>query len=210
MNERLNALAGEFSREVHGRVRRAFLMALGAGLLSAFALGASVVPIEISGNLLIAYGIFLAVSGSVLGLVLLRQFGGTFGDALAVVVWGRRHAEERWQRLGAGRIPRTPQEARAWLTAHPDPGSLQAQRLSAQIGAGDLPAARATLATYPTDTAGQRYELGSDAWFLDFLDGALPPVEPIAAAAAAVADEPEWAAVGVATLRAHAASVTGA
>lgn len=209
MNERLNALAGEFNREVQGRATRAFLIALGAGLLAAFALGASVIPIEVSGNLLVAYGTFLAVFGSVLALALLRQFGGPFGDALAVAAWGRRHAEERWRRLGAGRIPRNREEALAWLAAHPDDDSFQPEHLSARLGAGDLAAARETLAHYPTDTASQRYELASDTWFLDFLDGALPPVDAVAGAAAAVDDEPEWAAVGLATLRAHAGAVSG-
>lgn len=209
MNERLNALARQFDREVQARARRSLLVALGAGLVAAFALGAAFIPVEVSGNLLLTYAVFLAPFAIVLAVMLLGQFSGPFGDALAVATWGRLHAEDRWKRLGAGRLPRNRQEAQAWLAAHPDEDAFQAQHLSARLGVGDLAAARATLPHYPTETPAQRYELASDAWFVAFLAGEALPLEAVTEAAAAVDDEPEWAAVGLATTLAHAAVASG-
>jgi hypothetical protein len=211
VSERFGALPGAFSAEMQRRVRRAFLLALGAGLLAVFGLGASVLPEAFSTNLLLAYALFLATFAISLALLLLREFGGPFGDALAVANWARRHAEERRAEIGAGRIPRNPAEAHAWLAAHPDPDAFQPQRLSAQVMAGDLAAARATLATYPTATAFDRFEMLDDGWFVDFLDGADPPLEPLEEAAAELTDERQrtFAAVIIGTLRAHAAAAGG-
>ncbi len=105
MTDRRNHLATVVQEEVYRRVRRSFLVALGASLLAAFALGGSLVPIAIAGNLLMTYGLFLAVFGTTLAVMLVTQFGGEFGDALAVVVWARLRTEDRWRELGAGRIP---------------------------------------------------------------------------------------------------------
>ena len=211
MTNRFGALPAAFSAELQRRVGRAFLLALGAGLLSVFALGGSILPDAYSTNLLLAYAVFLAIFAVALGVLLLRELGGRFGDALAVAGWARSDSEERRRRIGAGRIPRNPNEARAWLAAHPDPATFQPQRLSAQVMAGDLAAARATLLTYPTATALDRFEVLDDGWFLDFLEGGSPPVAPLEDAAAQLTDEQDrtFAAVIIATLRAHLAAATG-
>ena len=207
MSGRLGALSAAISAETSRRVTRAILIAAGAGLLADFALGASILPDGIAGNLLIAYGIFLATFGISLGLLLLQGFSGPFGDALAVAAWARLDAEERRKAAGAGRIPRSPAEARAWLASHEDRGRFQAPRLSVQIMAGELAAARETLATYPHATALERFEAVDDGWFLDFLDGEAPSLAPLEAASGELTEEGErsYAAVVIATLRAHLA-----
>lgn len=212
MNGRFGALSAAVQAEVQRRSRRAFLLALGAGLLAVFSLGASILPEGFVTNLWLSYAVFLAVFGATLALVLVQQYGGAFGDALAVAGWARLDAEERRKAAGAGRIPRSPAEARSWLAAHPDSGTFQAPRLSAQLMAGDLAAARATLATYPSDTALGRFERLDDGWFLDFLEGGTPDLAPLRAAADALTTEEErsFAAVVIATLQAHAAVAAGA
>jgi hypothetical protein len=209
---RLGALGAAFTSEVATRSRRAFLLALAAGLLAAFALGASVVPIEISANLLIAYAAFLGAFALTLAAVLYQQFRGEFGDALAVAGWARLDADQRWRRLGAGRIPRSPAEAQRWLREHPDPLTLQPQRLSSSLLAGDLDGARAALGAYPLETPFQRFDAVSDRWFLEFLEGQLPPLDDVEAAASNLEDEADrrQAAVAIATLRAHTAVAQGA
>jgi hypothetical protein len=211
VSDRFGALPGAFSAELQRRVRRAFLLALGAGLLAVFALGASILPGALSTDLLLSYALFLATFAGSLALFLLRELGGPFGDALAVAHWARRDAEERRAAVGAGRIPRNHAEARAWLAAHPDPEALQSQRLSAQVMAGDLAAARATLATYPSDTAFDRFERLDDGWFLDYLEGGEPSLATLEEAAAELTDERQrtFAAVIIGTLRAHAAAASG-
>jgi hypothetical protein len=208
VTERLNALGAAFNRELLRRVRRSILVAAGAGLVAAFAFIPWRLPIGVSDRVLISFGAFLAAFAGILALALLRQLGGTFGDALAVVAWGRRHAEGRWQQLGAGRIPGNPREAVAWLAAHPDDDSLLPQRLTAQLATGDLDGARETLRGYPTATAADRYELVGDAWYLNFLAGGSPPLDAVADAAAAVEQDPPWAAVYLATSQAHVAAVS--
>jgi hypothetical protein len=211
VTSRLGALAAVVSAEVGRRSRRAFLVALGAGLLANFALGSSVLPIEISANLLISYAVFLVVFAGVLAALLYQQFGGAFGDALAVAGWARLESEERWKRLGAGRIPRSPAEASRWLQLHGDPSTLEGQRFSCLLFVGDLGRAREVLATYPLETPYQRFDAASDRWFLDFLEGQLPPFDEPDRLAAAVTDDHEskLAAAGMATLRAHAAVAQG-
>jgi hypothetical protein len=208
---RLGALAAAVTSEVNARSRRAFLLALGAGLLAAFALGASALPFEIISNLLITYGVFVGAFAVTLAAVLFQQFGGDFGDALAVAGWSRLEAEDRWRKVGAGRIPRSPTEAAAWLVRHPDPSTLQAQRISALLMVGDLAAARATLDSSPGDTPYERFDVASDRWFIHFVEGEVPPLDSVEAAAAEIVDEHErrLATVGVATLRACAAVVEG-
>jgi hypothetical protein len=208
---RLGALAAAFQGEVQRRAARAILIATGAGLLAVFALGASVLPSGLSSSLLLSYGLFLLVFGIVLAALLLQGFGGPFGDALAVAGWARLDAEERRRAAGAGRIPRSPAEARDWLAAHPDPAAHQPQRLSAQIMAGDLAAARQTLATYPSATPIERFEIVDDGWFLDFLEGRSPSLVPLEAAADELNEEGQrtFAAVVIATLRAHQAAAAG-
>ena len=208
---RFSALAAVVTSEVQRRSRRAFLLAVGAALLASFALGASVLPTEITANLLVSYAVFLGAFALALLALLYRQFGGEFGDALAVAGWARLEAEDRWRRLGAGRIPRTPAEATAWLQQHDDPTTLQQQRLSAQLVAGDLVTVRVGLATYPMDTPYERFDAANDRWFLDFMDGELPPLADLEAMAAALRDPAErrQAIVATATLRAHAAVADG-
>jgi hypothetical protein len=182
VNDRFAALGTAMQAEVYARGRRAFLVAIGAALLAAFALGASFVPIAIAGNLLISYAVFLAAFAATLAPALLWQFSGAFGDALAVAGWGRLEAEERRRDLGVGRIPRSPAEARAWLAAHPDSASFQPQRAGAFIVAGDLEAAREALASFPSETAYQRFDKLGDTWFLDFMGGALPDLHDVESA----------------------------
>ncbi|MEP6469226.1 MAG: hypothetical protein ABJC24_05595 [Chloroflexota bacterium] len=211
MSDRFGTLAAVVSTEVQARSRRAFLLSLGAALLATFALGGSVVPIAIAGNLLINYAVFLATFGTTLAATLLWQFGGAIGDALAVGGWGRLEAEDHWRALGAGKIPRDAGQGSSWLAAHPEPGRLAPQRLVAQLFAGDTTAANETLSTYPTSTAYERFELANDRWFLDFLAGELPALDEVEAAAANVQDPGERAraAAAAATMRAHAAAVSG-
>jgi hypothetical protein len=208
---RLGALAATVAADVQARSRRAFLLAIGAALLASFALGASIVPVAIAGNLLLSYAVFVGAFGAALAAALLAQYGGTFGDALAVAGWARLDAEERWRRLGAGRIPRSEAEARSWLDAHQDQTVLQPQRLTAQLFAGDLEAARTTLARYPSATAFQRFDALNDAWFLDFVGGELPALHGVEAAAREVEDPDERlrTEVSVAMLRAHTAVAAG-
>lgn len=78
MSGRLAALATAVTGEVSRRSRRAFLLALAAGLLANFAFGASMLPSEFTANLLLAYALFLGAFAIVLAAVLLQQFGGTF------------------------------------------------------------------------------------------------------------------------------------
>jgi hypothetical protein len=211
VTSRLGALSAAFSAELFRRVRRAFLLSLGLAMLAVFALGASILPDAYATNLLLAYGVFLAVFGGALAVTLLRELGGPFGDALAVALWSRREAEQNRRAAGAGRILRNPEEARAWLAAHPGHG-MPAARLSAHVMAGDLVAARATLDTYPIATTSDRFEILDDRWFLDFLEGGMPSLDPLEAAATEIEDPRErtFAAVMVATLRAHAAAASGA
>jgi hypothetical protein len=208
---RLGALAAALSAEVQRRTRRAFLLATGAGLLAVFALGASILPRAFASNLLITYAVFLGAFGATMAAMLIQGFTGPFGDALAVASWTRLDAEDRRKAEGAGRIPRSPAEAQAWISAHPDPAMFQPQRLSAQIRVGDLAGARQTLAEYPSTTALERFEVLDDGWFLDFLEGADPPLAPLEAAADELSEgwERDFAAVVIATHRAHQASVHG-
>jgi hypothetical protein len=211
VTDRFGALGAAMQSEVHVRGRRSFLLAIGAALLAAFALGGSIVPIAIAGNLVITYAVFLAAFGGTLAAALLWQFSGGLGDALAVAGWGRLQAEERRRELGAGRIPRNAAEARAWLASHPDPSVLQPHRVGAYMVAGDLAAARDALASCPAETAYERFDKRADAWFLDFLEGAMPPLDEVESAAEAVT-EPEQrvtAVVTLATLRAHREAVAG-
>ena len=211
MSDRRNHLATVFQEEVHRRIQRSFLVALGASLLASFALGGSVVPIAIAGSLLLTYGLFMAVFGSTLAIMLVTQFGGQFGDALAVVVWARLRAEDRWREVDAGRIPIGPEQARAWLAAHPDESSLPPQRLSAQLSAGLLADARLTLTRYPSTTPYERYDQIADGWFLDFVEGADGRFDAADAAAAAIdtEDERQLVAANGALMRAHVAAAAG-
>ena len=209
-----SARFGALAAVVTGDVKRrsnGFLLALGAGLLASFALGASVLPTEITSNLLVSYGVFLGAVGAALLALLYRQFGGEFGDALAVAGWARLEAEDRWRRLGAGRIPRSPAEATAWHRQHADPTTLQEQRLSAYLMADDPAGARAALAAYPMTTPYERFDAVNDRWLLDFTDGELPPLDEVEAMAAALQDpgERRQAIVATATLRAHVAVAEG-
>jgi len=208
---RLGALAAAMSAEVNRRSRRAFLIALGAGMLAVFGLGASILPDAFTTNLLLAYGLFVAVFGIALALSLIQGFSGPFGDALAVAGWARLDAEERRRSAGGGRIPRSAGEASAWLAAHADKPALPSHRFSAQILAGELPAARETLGAYPEATPLERFEILDDGWFLDFLEGRVAELAPLDAAARELPTEQErtFAAVAIATLRAHAAAVAG-
>jgi hypothetical protein len=209
---RLGALAAAMSAEVQRRSLRAFLVALGAGLLAVFGLGASILPDAFTTNLLLAYGLFVAVFGIALALSLVQAFSGPFGDALAVAGWARLDAEERRKAAGGGRIPRSAAEASAWLAAHADGATLPAHRFSAQILAGELTAAREALATYPSTTPLERFEIADDGWFLDFLEGRVAELAPLDAAGRELPTEQErtFAAVAIATLRSHAAAVAGA
>lgn len=211
MTDRRNHLATVVQEEVYRRVRRSFLVALGASLLAAFALGGSLVPIAIAGNLLITDGLFLAVFGTTLAVMLVTQFGSEFGDALAVVVWARLRTEDRWRELGAGRIQIGSTQALAWLAAHPDEASLPAQRLSAQLSAGMIGDARRTLARYPTTTPYERFDQAADGWFLDFVEGTERPIEAVDAAAATIDtdDERRLAAANRALMHAHVAAAAG-
>ena len=211
MTGRLGALSAALTGEVNARSRRAFLIALGAGLLASFALGASVLPIELTSNLLISYGVFVGAFAISLAALLFQQFGGEFGDALAVAGWARLEAEDHWRKIGAGRIPRSPKEAADWLAHHADPSTFQAQRVSVLLMVGDVAAARAALETVPQDTPYERFDVASDRWLLDFLEGEVPPLTPLEAAAAELHNDHErrLAKAGVATLRAHSAAVEG-
>jgi len=208
---RLAALATAVTDDVSRRSRRAFLLALGAGLLANFALGASILPSAFTANLLLAYALFLGVFAMVLAAVLLQQFGGQFGDALAVGGWSRLEAEARWRGLGASRIPRSPAEAQKWLRDHPDPDALQPQRFAALLLAGDLAGAKATLETCPADTAYERFGIESDRWALDFVEGAIPDLARVEALAAEISDphEERHAVTTMAILRAHVALAEG-
>jgi hypothetical protein len=209
--DRRHHLATVVQEEVYRRVQRSFLVALGAALVAAFALGGSFVPIAIAGNLLVVYGLFLAIFGIALAAMLVTQFGGEFGDALAVVVWARLRTEDHWRERGAGRIPVGPEPAKAWLAAHPDEASLPPQRLSAQLSAGLLDDARLTLARYPTTTPYERYDRAADGWFLDFIEGNEGSFDVVDAAAAAIdtGDERRLAAANRALMRAHVAAAHG-
>jgi hypothetical protein len=208
---RLGALAAAVAGEVATRARRAFLLALGAGLLAVFALGGSILPVEVAANLLLTYVLFLGVFALALAALLMQQFGGAFGDALAVGGWARLEAEARWRRHGAGRIPRSPEEGRRWLDAHPDTTTLVAERFSAQLVCGDLVAARGTLENRPIDTPYGRFDVASDGWFLDFVDGAIPPLDDVVRLSGDIVDPSERrvADAALATLRAHEAVALG-
>jgi len=207
-NRVLPALLGQ---EVQRRTRRAFLIALGLALLAVFALGASFLPMSLSADLLISYGVFLGVYAVALALVLLRDFGHELGDALAVVIWARLDAEEHARRLTGAKIPVGQAAAAAWLARHGDKPGLAPQRVVAQILTGDLDGARATLGDYPTTTPYQRFERESDRWFVDFVSGVDAPLTAVEAAAAEVVDPGDRARAGasVATLRAHSLAAGG-
>jgi hypothetical protein len=208
---RNSVLPALLSQEVQRRTRRAFLIALGLGLVAVFALGASFLPITLSADLLISYGVFLAVYALALALVLLRDFGHELGDALAVVIWGRLDAEEHSKRLTGAKIPVGQAAAAAWLARHGETPGLAPQRVVAQILNGDLEGARTTLRDYPTTTPYERFELASDRWFVDFVSGVDAPTTAVDAAAEEVVDPEDRAraAASVATLRAHALAAGG-
>jgi hypothetical protein len=210
---RFAALGALVNAEVQRRVRRAFLLALILGLGAVFAFGGSILPVSITSNLLLSYGVFLATYGAVLALALLWGFGSQFGDAMAVVGFARLDFEARWREAtGERRIPRTADQAREWLGRHAaDEGQL-VQRLSVQALAGDTAAARVTLSRYPATTGHDRFEAASDAWLIDFLEGETPSLSHVDSAAASI-QEPEaraHAAANVAVLRAHRAVAEGA
>lgn len=198
-------------QEVQRRSRRAFLIALGLALVAAFAWGGSFLPVTVRGDLLLTYGLFLAVYAVALALALLRGFGHELGDALAVVLWARLDAEEQSRRLTGAKIPVGHAAAASWLARHGNTPGLAPQRVVAQILTGDLDGARATLHDYPSATPYQRFELASDRWFIDFVSGQDPPLAPVEAAAAESVDPEDRAraAASIATLQAHALASAG-
>ena len=207
------ALGSTVTAEAGRRVRRAGLIAAGGGLLSAFALGASVLPMSVTSDLLVAYLVFLAVYGAILALALLRELGGPYGAAMTVGEFARSGTLAEWRATtGDPDPPRSPADAAAWLQRHPDDGSLPGQRLSALLLTGDLAAARQALAQYPRSTPFERYDHAADAWFLDFLEGATPPPAEVEAAVREVSDAGPRARAdaGLAVLRAHLAEASGA
>jgi hypothetical protein len=199
------------SEELGKRVRMAFLVAIGLGLLSVFALGGSFLGDAIKYSLLLSYAVFLAVFAVILLLGLLRATGGQLGRAIVVGETARALTEAEWRRATGSGIPRDERAARDWLAANPETDANRPQRLSAQVRSLDLAAARDTLTRYPRETPFERYYAAADEWFLDYLEGGQP--EPTAAEdATAEIVEPgmkEHAQVGLATLRAHLAAARG-
>jgi hypothetical protein len=197
--DRFTALASAATAEQQRRQRRAFLLALGAGMLAVFSLGASIVPVEIATNLLLSYLVFLLVFGVVMAYGLMGMGGARYRDALAVSELAHRRTIAEWRRATGGDPPRSPTEADAWLAANPETEVNRRQRFSAQLRAGQVAAARETLARFPRETPYDRYWLESDKWFLSFVEGELPDPAPIAAEVAAI-ETPELRAHGEAGL----------
>jgi hypothetical protein len=205
-------IGGEWNR----RLRRALLIATGAGLLAVFVLGASVLSAWLSAavtyDLRIAYFVFLAVYGVTLALLLIGATADPYGAALWTAEVSRAGTIATWQRVtGEREPPRNPRAAEAWLASHPEAEGSEPQRLMVQIYAGDLAAARETLSRYPTGTPFERYWRAADEWFLDLLGGRLPPLDAVEAEVAAVEDPAQRAHAesGVAVLRAHRELLSG-
>ena len=88
--------------------------------------------------------------------------------------------------MGAGRIPIGPEQAKAWLAAHPDETVAAAP---AAVGAAERrpPRRRAPDAGALSDhTPYERYDQAADGWFLDFVEGQDGRFDAADAAAAAI------------------------
>ena len=212
----LSHVAATVGAEWNRRLRRALLISTVAGLLAVFVLGASALPAWLSAavtyDLRIAYFVFLAVYGVTLALLLIRATADPYGAALWTAEVSRVGTLAEWERVtGEREPPRNPGAAEAWLVSHPEAEGSQPQRLMVQIYAGDLAAARETLSRYPTGTPFERYWRAADEWFLDVLEGRLPPLDAVEAEVAAVEDPAQRAHAesGVAVLRAHRELLSG-
>jgi hypothetical protein len=206
------ALRDAVLAERERRQKRAVLTSTLVALLAAFTFGASVLPVAVTGNLVLGYLLFLVVQGTALALVLIRTSGGEYRKALIVGEFGRRASYASWKEAtGEDAPPLDPQAAADFLARHGEDDELLMQRLHAQINAGDRAGAHATLARYPRETPEQRYAHASDAWFLGFLDGSDAPPDAVAALAAELEDEDKRirAAAAVAALRAFLAAARG-
>jgi hypothetical protein len=194
------------------RLKRTVLTSTLTALLAAFAFGASVLPVSVTGNLVVGYVLFLAVQGIVLALLLIRSSGGEYGRALMVGEFARRASYASWKAAtGEDSPPLTPQDAADFLERHANDDGLLMQRLHAQINAGERAGAHASLARYPRETAEERYAHASDTWFLGFLDGSDASPDALAALAAEMEDDERrfQAAASIATLRAYLAAARG-
>jgi hypothetical protein len=194
------------------RLRRAILVACLAALLAVFALGASVLPNEMSSDLLLGYLVFLAFFGVVLALSLLYQTGGDYRRALAVGEFARQNAWREWaESVGQERPPLSADEAAAWLASSRTGPESPGHRAYAHLLTGDVDAARALLSRYPSGTDHERFDRDADQWVMDFMDGRADPLEPLEQAAAAIEDPDRRAValVGTAHRRAMAANAAG-
>ena len=206
------ALAAAANAEYTRRTRQATFVAVVAGLVAVFALGASLLPEDVTTDLLVGYVVFLLVYGVALALALLRVTAGPYGAAIAVgAIAHNGTLRARVEATGETNPPTTPIEAAAWLARHPEEEGIYPQRLSTQILAGDLAGARASLARYPRATAFERYWLAADAWFLDVLEGRPADLAAVEAEVEAVTEPAlrAHAESGLALLRAHAAITAG-
>jgi hypothetical protein len=209
---RYSALRDAVLAERERRLKRAVSTSTILALLAAFAFGASVLPVAVTGNLVMGYLLFLVVQGIALALVLIRTSGGEYAKALMVGEFARRASYASWKEAtGEDVPPLSPQVAADFLARRGDDDELLMQRLHAQINAGDRAGAHATLARYPRETPEQRYAHASDTWFLAFLDGSDAPPDEVAALAAELEDEVKRirAATAIASLRAFLAAAHG-
>jgi hypothetical protein len=198
--------------EVPYRARQATLVAVVAGLIATFALGASLLPEALTSDLLLGYIVFLLVYGAVLALALLRVTAGSYGAAVSVgAISHNGTLRARREATGEAKPPTTPIEAVAWLARHPEDEGIYPQRLSTQVLAGDLAGARESLSRYPRATAFERYWLEADAWFLDVLEGRPTDLAAVQTEVEAVTDPAlrAHAESGLAVLRAHEAVTAG-
>lgn len=210
--DRFWALPHAVVAEQGRRLRRAMLIAVGAGLLAVFALGASILPESTTGDPMLGYVVFLVAEGVVLALALLQQTGGPYRHALQVGETLRRASWRSWREATGEQVPPlTPADAAAWLARNPDETDNPTQRVHAQMMVGDLAGARRSLSHYPRETAMERYLHASQEWFLDFVDGREAGLETLQAPLAEVQDPAMrgQAAAGIAILQGYVAAARG-
>lgn len=119
-----------------------------------------------------AFALILAYAGLV-ATRFWRALDGNAGRVLDVVAWAAREARQEWAAASPGsRPPRSPNQARRWLAAHPETDTNRPQRVAASLMAGDLSGARETLQRYPVTSPLERHHRAADRLAVDVIAGA--------------------------------------
>lgn len=127
--------------------------------------------------------IVIAAVAAIHAVSLWRSFDGPLGDAIDVAMWSADEERREWAVASPGSgVPRTADQARRWLSSYPETPSNRAQRLAAQMIAGELDDARETLSRYPTGTPFERHRRATDELVVAVVEGHLPTAVEVNAA----------------------------